>query len=135
MFNNSADVVGVLRRVCRNSASGHDQASAGKLDQAATWKHWVCQLRLKFKNMTGPGSPHYFKFVRRCDLGLPLMKEHGHLGSSELAYEITDFPHNQHKDPKDVMLVVKSFMADRRPLQVVAIAPVSYQERILSGLR
>jgi len=135
VFNTADDVTSVLQRVARQSCGGQLQASAAKLDQVADWKSWINQLQLKVKNMTGPGSPHYFKFVRRGDLGMPLLAEHGHAGSGELAVEIEDFPARQRKDPKDVLLVVKAFMADRRPQQVIALAPASLRERILNGLR
>ena len=58
------DVIRVLRRVMRQSTGGNQlQATAGKLDQAARWASWATQLKLKLKNITGPGSAHYFKFI------------------------------------------------------------------------
>ncbi len=93
------------------------------------------QLKTRLTNITGPGAPHYYKFVRRGDLGLPLSAEHGHLGAAELHAELIDFPAHSPKDGRDVMVVVKGFMGDAAASQVIALVPFSARSLILDGMR
>jgi len=92
------------------------------------------QLQMRITSVTGPGAPHYYKFVRRRDLGIPMPAEHGHIGANELKSEILDFPSSMKRDGRDVVVVVKNFMGDKEASQVIALAPFHLADKFLSGM-
>ena len=134
-FDTALDVVAILQGVCRRSGDhGLVRSCSYKLDETARWSDWVTQLRVRLKYITGPGAPHMLKFVRRCDLGMPLSQEHGHCGADELSLAVDDFAARQPRSADDIMLVVKHHMADRRPSQIIAVAPAAFRDRMLENM-
>ena len=79
---------------------------------------------IKVSNITGPHAPHLLKFVRRADIGVPLTQA-GHHVSAELGVEVDDFT-DMAKSAEDVMMVVKHWMSDVRPQQIIAMVPACY---------
>jgi hypothetical protein len=134
-FDTALDVVAVLQDVCRRSGDrGLARSCAYKLDETARWSAWVSQVRVRLKYISGHGAPHMLKFVRRVDLGMPLSHEHGHCGTDELSLAIDDFAGRHQRSADDIMLVVKHHMADRRPSQIIAVAPAAFKDRMLEHL-
>ena len=133
-FNTPDELVEILARVGRqSSANGETNVVASKLDQTADWKPWGARANIQITGHAQRGAPHYFRICRREDIGLAL--NHGHNGNSELEVEVVDFGAGVPKSADDVMVVVKHFMHDSRPQQIIALVPASEREAILaSGL-
>ena len=102
-------LVDILSRVCRN-ARGSSRASCTKLDQVGEWKNWFSHLQAQIKGMH---DIHWLKFCRREDLGV----------AAQAPIEMDDFPMNTPRSGGDIMIVVKQWMADKDPLQVIAFLP------------
>ena len=73
-------------------------------------------------NLGGPTAAHYFLITRRADLGITLP---GHSHHHVSSIPIDDFDAAFGRHPDDVMIIIKSRMADARVLQVIAAAPAS----------
>jgi hypothetical protein len=100
-------------------------ATAEQLDEASDWSMWTAALDMKMQFITGPAAAHFFKFCRRADLGAVLCAAEVHNCEGELQVAITEFEDGTRPDPEDVMLVVKHWMADPKPSQIIAVAPAS----------
>ena len=72
-----------------------------------------------------------FKFVTRCDLGMPLNPEHGHTGHKENEVAVEDLPKMFKKSPDDVMLVVKQYMSDPQPMQIICLVPAHFRGKFI----
>ena len=96
-FNTPQALVELIMRMCRSSTSRRGttpstlNAMATKLDETAAWKDWSDRAGIKFRGHAQKGSPHYFRFCRRCDLGVPISNQ-GHDCSLENGVPIADFP-------------------------------------------
>lgn len=132
-FQEFDDDAGVLR--CLNkilSELGVDKhtreaAKAYKIDESADWAEWWDQTSLSLSSLTGPEAPHYFRFCRRCDLGL--LDSHGHLGRDERECPVERSweaePHGE-----DVIMVVKARASSLKISQVVEVLAHSNAHRL-----
>jgi len=152
IFDDPDDVVELLGRLCRasggrprNTTGAKRQktsneeprppsnlaASAYKLDEVALWKDWGNPVGVKFTGHAQLASPHYFRLCRRVDIGMHI-SEAGHAGSSENNVSIIDFEPGVPRSADDICLVIKKFMADTCPAQILAVLPACRKAGILA---
>ena len=106
-------------------------ATGEQLEEASDWAGWARALPQTFSHITGPDAGHWFKFCRRADLGAELCSPHLHQSDGELSIPIEEFADGTPPDPDDVLLVVKHWMADAKPYQVLAVAPARARTLLL----
>ena len=139
VFNSAKDVLDILGRICRRSSTASGASSfptrafATKLDETACWQEWSDRANIKFAGHAQKGSPHYMRICRREDIGLPL-NEQGHPNSSETLIPLDDFPEGQPRHGDDIVVVIKEWLADLAPIQIIVLVPVSLREKIRKSL-
>jgi hypothetical protein len=125
------DTPNVLVDLLADLTHANAKVVATKLDQCADWNAWGARVGINFEGHAQKGAPHYFRFCRREDLGMPL-PDQGHSGAAERREICGDF---RVKRPGDVLLVVKHWLADAETVQVLAVASDQQAASLLANLQ
>lgn len=122
VISSADELVAILNdAVTSESRIRGSSAEASKLDEVANWKDFTQQLGLSFKGLR---RVHYFRFLRRKDLGSDVLDN---------VLELEEYGRRWVPHEDDIFLTTKRWLADKQVVRALVVVPASLAAEIRKG--
>ena len=122
VISSADELVAILNDgVTSESRIRGSSAEASKLDEVANWKDFTQQLGLSFKGLR---RVHYFRFLRRKDLGSDVLDN---------VLELEEYGRRWAPHEDDIFMITKRWLADQQIARALVVVPASLATEIRAG--